>query len=132
VQSVVSYRLAPSCPVPPGSLAGSLNVYASAPDAFDTEAQETGLVVAAHASVAAGAVRQREDLEEMSHHLNQALSTRDVIGQAKGILMERLRIPPEDAFDALRRASQHLNVKLREVALNLVDTGEFDDAIGRA
>jgi hypothetical protein len=128
VESVVSYRLRPSLPDPAGSLAGSLNAYAGTPDAFDTEAQEIGLILAAHASVAAGAMREREMLEEMSRNLHQALSSRDVIGQAKGILMERLRVTPEEAFDALRRSSQRLNVKLREVAAALAETGEFQDS----
>lgn len=52
--------------------------------------------------------------------------SRDVIGQAKGILMERLKITPEDAFDALRQASERLNEKLNAVALDLVETGELD------
>jgi AmiR/NasT family two-component response regulator len=47
-----------------------------------------------------------------------------MIGQAQGILMERERISADAAFDILRRASQHLNIKLRVVAQNLVDTGE--------
>jgi AmiR/NasT family two-component response regulator len=47
-----------------------------------------------------------------------------MIGQAQGILMERERITSDQAFDILRRASQHLNVKLRDVAQALVDTGE--------
>jgi AmiR/NasT family two-component response regulator len=47
-----------------------------------------------------------------------------MIGQAVGILMERERISADQAFDILRRASQHLNVKLREVARDLVGTGE--------
>jgi AmiR/NasT family two-component response regulator len=47
-----------------------------------------------------------------------------------GILMERERITAEQAFDVLRRASQHLNIKLREVAQNLVETGEDPD-VGR-
>jgi ANTAR domain/GAF domain len=127
VESVVSYRLTPSSPDPADSLAGSLNAYAGTPDAFDAEAQEIGLILAAHASVAAGAMHEREALEEMSRHLHQSLSSRDVIGQAKGILMERLRITPEEAFDALRRSSQRLNVKLREVAARLAETGEFPD-----
>ncbi len=61
----------------------------------------------------------------MSRHLHEALGSRDVIGQAKGILMERLRLTPEEAFDVLRRSSQRLNVKLREVAAALAETGEL-------
>ena len=50
-----------------------------------------------------------------------------MIGQAQGILMERERIASGEAFDILRRASQHLNRKLRDVAEDLVDTGETPD-----
>jgi AmiR/NasT family two-component response regulator len=57
-----------------------------------------------------------------------ALGTREVIGQAQGILMERERITPGQAFDILRHASQHLNRKLRDVAQDLVDTGERPEA----
>ena len=53
--------------------------------------------------------------------------TRQLIGQAEGILIERERISSDDAFDILRRASQHLNVKLREIARSLVETGERPD-----
>jgi AmiR/NasT family two-component response regulator len=55
--------------------------------------------------------------------VNEALSSRDVIGQAKGILMERLHVTPEDAFDILRTSSQQLNLKLREIAERLTETG---------
>ena len=54
--------------------------------------------------------------------------SRDVIGQAKGILMERLKLTPEDAFDVLRRTSQRLNEKLRSVAVTVAQTGEFDSS----
>jgi hypothetical protein len=39
--------------------------------------------------------------------------------------MERLKITPEDAYDLLRRASQHLNMKLRELARDLTETGQL-------
>jgi ANTAR domain/GAF domain len=127
VHSAVSYRLAAPGPLADGSLAGSLNSYAATPNAFSDQAQEIGLILAAHASVIARAVRERTILEQLGRQLHEALSSRDVIGQAKGILMERLRITPEDAFDALRRSSQRLNRKLREVAQGLTETGEFID-----
>jgi len=76
--------------------------------------------------MAAGLARERGDLSEVAEQLHQALMTRDVIGQAKGILMERLKLTPEEAFDALRHASQRLNEKLRAVASTLAETGEFD------
>ena len=56
---------------------------------------------------------------------NSALSTRDIIGQAKGILMERERLSAGQAFDRLRRASQGLNVKLSDIARKLAETGEL-------
>ena len=124
-QSAASYRLATTGRATAGG-AGALNTYGAEPDAFSEEAQEIGLILAAHASVAAGAVRDRGALEDLAENLNKALLSRDVIGQAKGILMERLKITPEDAFDALRRSSNRLNEKLRAVAANLAATGEFD------
>ncbi len=54
-----------------------------------------------------------------------ALGTQETIGQAEGILIERERITADQAFDVLRRASQHLNIKLREVAKYVVETGEL-------
>ena len=76
--------------------------------------------------MAAGAVRERGALQDLTQNLNKALLSRDVIGQAKGILMERLKIPPEEAFEVLRRASNRLNEKLHTLALNLAESGEFD------
>jgi ANTAR domain len=57
--------------------------------------------------------------------LRTALDSRDVIGQAKGILMERYRLTPDGAFALLARASQDTNVKLREVAAELCRTGSL-------
>ena len=58
---------------------------------------------------------------DLGDQLAEALESRDVIGQAKGILMERRGISADDAFDTLRRASQALNVKLAQVAETLVE-----------
>jgi hypothetical protein len=130
VEAVVSYRLAAPGRIAEDFIAGSLNTYAGVPHAYDDEAQEIGLILAAHVSVGMRAVREREAFERLGRQLHEALSSRDVIGQAKGILMERLRITPEDAFDTLRRSSQRLNVKLREVAEKLAETGELSDLGG--
>ena len=124
-QSAASYRLAAASLATAGT-GGSLNTYGIEPDAFTDEAQEIGLILAAHASMAAGAVHERGALQDLAENLNKALLSRDVIGQAKGILMERLKITPEDAFDVLRRSSQRLNEKLHALALNLAETGEID------
>ena len=124
-QSAASYRLA-AASVATAGVGGSLNTYGVEPDAFSDEAQEIGLILAAHASMAAGVVRERGALQDLAENLNMALLSRDVIGQAKGILMERLKIGPEDAFDILRRSSNRLNKKLHAVALSVAETGEFD------
>jgi AmiR/NasT family two-component response regulator len=58
--------------------------------------------------------------EEEVRDLRVALQSRDVIGQAKGLLMALNRISSEEAFEILRRASQRSNVKLRRVAADLV------------
>jgi hypothetical protein len=125
VQSALSYRLAAASSATADSGAGSLNSYGVVPSAFNDTAQEIGLILAAHASMAARAVDERSILQSLGRDLQQVLLSRDVIGQAKGILMERLKITPEDAFDLLRRSSQHLNLKLRDVARGLAETGEF-------
>jgi hypothetical protein len=125
VQSALSYRLAAVSSGTADSGGGSLNSYGVTPHAFNDTAQEIGLILAAHASVAARAVDERSTLESLGRDLQQVLQSRDVIGQAKGILMERLKITPEDAFDLLRRSSQHLNMKLQDVARGLAETREF-------
>ncbi len=125
VHSAVSYHLSASSPESADPADGSLNAYGLKEAAFDDEAREIGFVLAAHASVAIHAVAQREGHEDSVHDFHEALMSRDVIGQAKGILMERLKITPDDAFDVLRRASQSLNLKLREVAAHLAETGDL-------
>jgi GAF domain-containing protein len=94
---------------------GALNLYASRPHAFALAAEEVGLLFASHAAVAlAGAQREEQ--------LRFALGTRDAIGTAKGILMERYDIDADAAFRLLVRASQQMNVKLRELAQQVVST----------
>jgi transcriptional regulator with GAF, ATPase, and Fis domain len=112
VTSMLSFRLFVD-----GDTLGALNLYSKAPDAFDDEACVVGSVFAAHAAVALSTALHDEQMEE-------ALQSRDVIGQAKGILMAREGITADAAFDTLRRASQHLNLKLRDVADQVTHTGE--------
>lgn len=84
--------------------------------AEDTE--EEARVFAAHAALAlAGADRVG--------NLSTALSSRDVIGQAKGILMERFRLTPDAAFAILVKASSETNTKLKVLCQDLCDTGEL-------
>lgn len=93
---------------------GALNLYSCATAAFDVTGHAVGSVFAAHAAVAMVDARTKEQLEE-------ALRSRDVIGRAKGILMARENISDDEAFDLLRRASQRMNIKLRDVAARLAE-----------
>jgi hypothetical protein len=122
-RAIASYRLAAPVGAEMDALAGSLTIYAGMPEAFDDETLEIGLILAAHASIALRATHEREGLELSHMHLNEAITSRDVIGQAKGILMERQKISADEAFDILRRSSQRLNLKLREVARRLTESG---------
>ncbi len=103
---------------------GMLTFYAEAASALDPEVVDLGSFIAAYVAVAAGLDRDRTDLSRREAALHRALSSRDVIGQAKGILMERQHIPAGQAFDMLRRTSQRLNMRLHEVAARLAETGE--------
>jgi len=124
VESSLAYQLHTTVADGTDAVTGSLSIYALTPDAFDQAAQEIGSILAAYASLAARAVGNRIALQDLGDHLQQALLSRDVIGQAKGILMERLKITPDEAFDILKDSSQRLNLKLREVAREMTATGE--------
>ena len=62
-------------------------------------------------------------LAQQVGHLHEALATRDLIGQAKGVLMERYKISPHEAFVLLTTVSSQTNTKLRDVAEQLATTG---------
>jgi GAF domain-containing protein len=95
--------------------AGALNLFAFKPNAFDAEAETIGAVLAAHAAAAILSSRHGEQLES-------ALSTRDRIGQAKGIIMERYGVDDVRAFEMLRRLSQDGNTRLIDIAQRVIDT----------
>lgn len=121
IRSVLAFAL------PVDDVPGALNLYARYPQAFGVIDRGRGLLLAVMAGMAISSARAHEDDERREANLHAALATREVIGQAQGILMERERIGPSEAFDILRRASQHLNIKLRDVARNLIETGERPD-----
>lgn len=103
---------------------GALNLYATYPGAFGVVERSKGTLLAAIAGSAISATKTHVDAERKAQNLQAALLSRTIIGQAQGILMERERITADQAFDILRRASQHLNRKLREIAQDIVETGE--------
>lgn len=99
-----------------GDQLGAMNLYAATPGAFDDESQDIGLMLASHAAVALAGAEQEQNLR-------RGMDNRDVIGQAKGILMERHKLSADQAFGVLTRVSQEMNRKLVDVARELTDTG---------
>lgn len=93
---------------------GALHLYADRADAFDANDMATAMVFARHASIALANAHQEQGLLV-------ALDARKIIGQAQGMLMERLNIDADRAFEVLRRYSQHNNTKLHMVAAWLIE-----------
>lgn len=103
---------------------GSLNLYASRAAAFGQSERDTALLLALYAALALAATEAIGEAGEQVDQLKEAMATRNVIGQAQGILMERNKFTAGQAFDRLRTASMNLNRKLRDVANDLAETGE--------
>lgn len=104
-----------------GGNLGALNLYGRVPNAFTQESEQIGLLIASHAAVAfAGA--------QKLVHMRDAMRSRDVIGQAKGILMERYGITAQHAFVMLTQYSSHTSTRLFDVADQLATTGGLPSA----
>jgi GAF domain-containing protein len=95
---------------------GALDLLGRGPSAFTDESEHVGLLLASHAAIAAADAHHFENV-------NSALVNRDVIGQAKGILMERFKITSDQAFAVLAKVSQETNRKVSAVAEDLARTG---------
>jgi ANTAR domain/GAF domain len=110
IRSVMSYQLFAN-----NHDMGALNFYAEQPNAFDDEAAELGLILATHSAVGWTMVRRDEQFRS-------ALASRDIIGQAKGMIMERFKIDALQAFELLKQISQSSNTPLAAVARQLVES----------
>lgn len=105
---------------------GALNLFSDAPHAFDASSVEQAVVLAAFATVASTAAAHNEDVAT----LRRGLTTNRAIGQAIGMLMTLNDLTDAAAFDVLRQASQNSNVKLVDVATEVIrgrgqrDTGK--------
>ena len=104
-------------------LAASLNLYVQA--GGPPEERAAAAAVAVHAAVPVANAWLYAEAVRRADNLELALTSRAVIEQAKGILMGRLRVTADQAFAALVRTSNDRNVKLRDVAQSVVDTGEL-------
>jgi GAF domain-containing protein len=103
-----------------GTLRGSLTFYASAGAAFDTAQRNLAAALAAQAALALATAFTELEAGVRDEQLREAIESRDMIGQAKGILMASEGCTADAAFDVLRRASQRENLKLRDIAARLV------------
>jgi GAF domain-containing protein len=99
---------------------GALNLYSERPRQFDGTDLEAARVVAAHASVVLAYARKTQDLW-------QAIDTRNLIGQAQGMLMARYGLTPDKAFAVLRRYFQTTSVRLAVLAEELTSIGRLPD-----
>jgi GAF domain-containing protein len=118
VRSVLAYRLFTEA-----DTLGALNLYSRERDAFDDDAEAIVTILAAHAALALARAREREQISG----LEQAVASNRSIGMAIGILMATRRVGQDEAFDLLRTVSQRTNRKLREIADEVVHTGQLSD-----
>jgi hypothetical protein len=106
-----------------GGVRAALNLYSATPDGFDAEARTlAGLFGIQAALVLYGSTQ--------TVHLQHAVDSRDLIGQAKGILMERFSVDDEAAFQMLVKSSQETNMKLTAVATWLTTSKASQTAPG--
>jgi GAF domain-containing protein len=98
---------------------GSVSLYATDQRAFTLADEYVARLFASQAALALAEAHRADQMR-------QALSSRDIIGQAKGILMERHRITADEAFRLLSKQSQQANLKLVDVARALTETGTLD------
>jgi GAF domain-containing protein len=99
---------------------GALNLYSTRPGAFGEQSEVLARAYATHVGVALAAA-------EREANLRTALASREAIGQAIGILIERHRFTASQAFDLMVHISQRSHVRLRNIAEELVMTGKLPE-----
>ncbi len=117
--SIVATALLPDSRPP--QLVGALNVYSRRRSGLTASDRDAALLLACHGSLALANVQANSTAALQAAHLRRAIESRDIIGQAKGILMNRRGIDADEAFSILRRVSQDLNVKLADLAHTLTE-----------
>lgn len=97
-----------------GVSSAALNFYAESPNVFDDESVNLGLIFATHVAPVWNMMRRDQQFRV-------ALVSRDIIGQAKGRLMERLDIDAAEAFESLKQMSQDANMPIAHIAQRVTD-----------
>src|SRR3954447_16122239 len=113
-------------------VSGALNIYARQPDAFDEDSRSVATRFGPYAAVATGNLYAYRSARDMADNLQAALESREVIDQAKGVLIERYKLTPDQAFQLLAQASMSADRKVRDIAADLVHTGELPGAQPRS
>jgi transcriptional regulator with GAF, ATPase, and Fis domain len=116
IRSVLSFQLFTT-----RHTCGALNIYSDTAHAFEQVSRDLGRVFAAHAAIVWTSVQQGEQFQS-------ALASRDIIGQAKGMIMERYTLDAGQAFELLRKLSQNENIRIADIARKLV---EHDHPMGQ-
>lgn len=106
------------------NVVGALNIYCQVTGVFDEPAVELAETFAAHAAVALANAHLYENTATLADHMQQAMHSRAVIEQAKGILMAERGCTPQEAFEMLTKMSQHSNRKVHEISVALVEKAQ--------
>ena len=104
-----------------GEAVGALNLYATEEAAFDQGQEGIAAAFATQASVAVANAQAYWEAKDVGDQLHEAMKSRAVIEQAKGMLMAAQGCNADEAFDLLTKASQRSNRKLRDIAEELVN-----------
>jgi len=99
----------------------------NAPRRLSVEELIVGDLFAQAFAIAVDGLISEERAAKRELHLRRAVEAHKIIGQATGIMMERHQLTPTVAFELLRVASQNRNIKLREIAQRVIDTGQEPD-----
>ena len=103
-----------------GQPIGALNLYSKTASSFGDNSRPLGSLFAAQASVAISNAQVYASAVRLAEQLRDAIKTRELIGEAKGILMAQEGVSEDEAFEMLKRVSQNQNVKLRDIAQKVV------------
>lgn len=115
VRGMAGYRI-----VIEGKKVGALNLFSDTPDALREEGADQGAVLSAFASVALMSVANRDRADS----LRRGLESNREVGKAIGLLMAAHHIGSDEAFEVLRKASNDMNMKLTEVAREVIENAE--------
>lgn len=112
-------------------VSGALIIHARQAGASDEDTRAAATRFGPYAAVAAGNLHAYQRARSTADNLQVVLECGAVIDQAEGVLMERLKLTPDQAFQVLAQASMSANRKVRDIADELLHTGELPVAAPR-